>query len=219
MATRQRPVDRGTERALELVARTGRELRAARRGAGLGLVGVGRAVAMSASAISRIERGLVREVSLYDLARIAAVVGLELTARTFPAGEPIRDRGHVRLLDRLRQRVHASLIWRMEVPMPRLGDLRAWDATISGRRNVWVYGVEAETNPHDGQAIVRRIQLKFRDGGVDGVILLLPDTRQSRAFRREFGPLLEGDFPVAGSVALKRLAAGLDPGGNAVLVL
>jgi transcriptional regulator with XRE-family HTH domain len=219
MATRQRPVDRGTEHALDLIARTGRELRAARRSAGLGLAAVGRAVAMSASAISRLERGLVRDASLYDLARIAAVVGLELSVRAFPAGEPIRDRGHVRLLDRLRRFVHASLIWRIEVPMPNLGDPRAWDATITGPRNAWIYGVEAETNPHDGQALLRRINLKLRDGGVDGVILLLPDTRRSRAFRRAFGPLLERDFPVAGSVAMKRLAAGLDPGGNAVVVL
>ncbi len=101
--------------------------------------------------------------------------------------------------------------------MPNRGDQRAWDALVSG--DGWRYGVEAELNPIDGQALIRRLALKRRDGGVDGVLLLLPDTRQARLFRREFGELLRSDFAVAGSVALRRLAAGLDPGGGAAISL
>jgi hypothetical protein len=61
--------------------------------------------------------------------------------------------------------------------------------------------------------------LKRRDGGVEGVILVLPDTRITRDFRRAFADLLAADFPVVGRVAVERLSAGADPGGSAVVVL
>jgi hypothetical protein len=105
------------------------------------------------------------------------------------------------------------------VPLPRPGDQRAWDGTITPADQRWRYGVEAETHPSDGQAQMRRLALKRRDGQVDGVILLLPDTRTTRAFVREFGPLVARDFPQSGPNALRRLAAGEDPGGSAVVVL
>jgi len=54
---------------------------------------------------------------------------------------------------------------------------------------------------------------------VDGVILLLPDTRQARLFRREFASLLAIDFSIGSGPALGRLAAGLEPGGNAIVVI
>lgn len=46
---------------------------------------------MSAAQISRIERGLLAHVALEDLVRIAAVLGLDLLARLYPLGDPIRD--------------------------------------------------------------------------------------------------------------------------------
>ena len=54
---------------------------------------------------------------------------------------------------------------------------------------------------------------------VDGVILLLPDTRQARLLRREYRDQLQAEFGVPASVALRRLANGDDPGGNSVIVL
>lgn len=83
----------------------------------------------------------------------------------------------------------------------------------------WRYGIEAELNPIDGQALLRRLTLKQREGGVDGVILLLPDTRQTRLFRREFADLLATDFPIPAHLATSRLAAGQTPAGNTVIVL
>jgi hypothetical protein len=121
------------------------------------------------------------------------------------------------LLEKLRAGLHPRLRWRTEVPLPIPGDKRAWDGTISGPG--WFYGVEAETNPIDGQASLRRIQLKVRDAHADGVVLLLPDTRQSREFRRQFADLLAADFPVNGRRAVELLAAGVDPGGSAIVVL
>jgi hypothetical protein len=81
------------------------------------------------------------------------------------------------------------------------------------------YGIEAETSPRDSQALTRRVQLKMRDGGVDGVILLLPRTRQTREFIERGAGTLGPAFPVAGSRALELLGAGVDPGGSAIVTL
>ncbi len=83
----------------------------------------------------------------------------------------------------------------------------------------WRYGVEAETSPRDSQTLTRWLQLKQRDGGVAGVILVLGDTRQARRFLREAGELLGAAFPVPGLRALELLGAGVDPGGSAIVTL
>lgn len=141
------------------------ELRRARTDRGLSQAEVGRAVGLSGQQVSRIERGLVPDVSVAGICRLLAVVGLELSARAYPAGEPIRDRAHRALLGRFRQRLHRSLRWRTEVPLPIGGDLRAWDGHVSGAG--WHVGVEAETRPTDLQALERRLALKLRDGAVE----------------------------------------------------
>jgi hypothetical protein len=154
------------------------------------------------------------------IAKVFAVVGLDLTARAYPSeAGALRDAGQARVLRRFAARLHASLRFRTEVPLPRPGDQRAWDGTITAQDSSWRYGVEVEVHPVDGQAIARRLALKRRDGDIDGVILVLPDTRQSRAFLREFAPLLAGDFPVPGTRAAARLATGEDPGGSSIVVL
>lgn len=51
------------------------------------------------------------------------------------------------------------------------------------------------------------------------MILLLPETRQAREFRREFTSLLATDFPIGPGLALRRLGAGFDPGGNGIITL
>lgn len=145
------------------------------------------------------------------------MVGLDLVVRAYPGARSLRDTRHGRQLARLQGRLHQALNWSVEVPLPNPGDQRAWDAMVRG--DAWRYGVECELNPVDGQALLRRLHLKLRDGAVDGVILLLPDTRQSRIFRREFAPVLQVEFPVAAALALRRLAAGEPPGGNSLIVL
>jgi transcriptional regulator with XRE-family HTH domain len=217
VATRERAIDRGHERGRDLIRSLGKEIRLARRGLGLSLRSVTVEVGISVTELSRIERGLAPWVSVSVLAGVCAVVGLELSARTYPGGQPLRDGRHAALLERFRRTLHPSLRWRTEVPLPYRGDRRAWDGMISGP--AWRYGVEAERSPLDGQAVTRRLQLKRRDGGVDGAILLLPDTRTTRAFRRAFADLLAADFPVSGRVALERMSAGADPGGSAIVVL
>jgi hypothetical protein len=151
------------------------------------------------------------------LARMCAVVGLELSVKAFPGGDPIRDAAHLELLSDFRAVLHPSIAWATEVPLPGAGDSRAWDALM--RATDWRYGVEAETAPRDGQATMRRIALKQRDGEVDGVVLLLRDTAQTRTFLREIRPVVGSSFPVAGGRAVELLRVGVNPGGSTIIVL
>jgi transcriptional regulator with XRE-family HTH domain len=217
MGTRERPVDRGTERGRRLRIGVGGDVRAARLNRGLTLADVARAVGVSASTESRLERGILQHVDVMLLARTCAVVGLDLAMRTYPGGEPIRDAAQVALLRDFQRLVHPSVDWAAEVPLPNQGDQRAWDVLLRGRG--WVYGVEAETAPNDGQATIRRLTLKQRDGGVDGVLLVVRDTHASRAFVREIRDVVGSTFPVRRERALELLAIGDDPGGSAIITL
>lgn len=210
-------MDEGTERGRAIVARLAAELRSARVDRALSQDDVSRAVGISRSRESYIERGLADGVDLVLWSRLLAAVGLELSLQTFPTGRPIRDEAHAALLERLHARMHRTLRWRTEVPLPILGDLRAWDALIRG--DGWHLGVEAETRPHDLQALERRIALKQRDSGIDVAILLLKDSRYNRALVRAHGDTLAGRFPVPGRRALELLSAGVFPSGSAVILL
>lgn len=215
MVAKQRAVDRGTTRGREFVRLIGAEVRRARTQLSLSIEAVARAIGISPTELSRIERGLAPWVSVLVLSRLCAVVGLDLAVRTYPGGLPLRDARHNRLLARLHEQIHPTLGWALEVPLPNAGDQPAWDAMLHG--DGWRYGVECEMNPIDGQAALRRLTLKQRDGQVDGVILLLPDTRQARLFRREFAEQLAEQFPVRSIDALRALAAGKNPGGSAII--
>ncbi len=217
MGTKARQVDIGTARAIELIRRAGQENRQARQDRGLSLRAVARAVGLSESQVSRIERGLIAHVSVADLARLHAVVGLDLSLKSYPAGQPIRDIAQVELLDDFRKVLHRSIRWATEAPLPIPGDRRSWDALIGATS--WRYGVEAETAPRDAQALARRLQLKQRDGDVDGVLLVLRRTEQTRRFMHAVGGMLAGQFAVEGGRALELLQAGADPGGSAIIVL
>ena len=217
MSTKQRASDLGLVRGRTAMAELAREARTARRDRGLSLVDVGRAVGLSQPAMTRFELAATHDVGLVRAARILSVVGLELSARAYPGGQPLRDAGHARLLGHLRRRMHPKLGWGTEVPLPRHGDLRAWDALVRGP--TWLYGVEAETHPTDAQALIRRLELKKRDGDVTGVLLVLPATRHSRLFVAAAAEMLVPAFPVDGPRALELLVAGVDPGGSSIIVL
>ena len=216
MGSRSRPVDLGSERARTTVAACAREIREARIDRGLSIQEVASSVGLSRSQASRIERGISPRVSVWHLARLAAVVGLELSCRVYPGGQPTRDAAHLELARRFRAVLHPTIRWRSEVPIPIPGDLRAWDAVIRGPG--WAYGVEFETGPRDAQALMRRIDLKIRDSHVDGAILVLPPTRRTREFIGASGEALAAAFPIDSRRARRRLSAGLDPGGGALVI-
>jgi transcriptional regulator with XRE-family HTH domain len=220
VGTNEQPVNRGREHGRRTSEEVRRDIRDGRSDRGLSLRDLGRTVGLSASEIGRIERGLV-PLDIVRASTLLGAVGLELSVRTYPAGQPIRDRAHGALLGRLRSQLHPGLLWRSEVPMPNAGDGRAWDAVIragSRIRPAWAVAVEAETRPRDVQALQRRIALKARDSGISAVLLLLADTQHNRQLLRDH-PNLRDNFPVPGRRALELLAAGVFPGGGAVLRL
>lgn len=191
--------------------------------AGLTLARVGQATAMSASQISRLERGGLPSASVDQLARVGAVVGLDVRARAYPGPDPLRDAGQVAVLDRLRVRLHADLSLPREVPLAIPGDLRAWDAMIRGLRGEPTLPsklpVEAETRIADHQAQTRRIWLKARDAGEPYVLLVVADTQRNRASVRAAGDAIRESFPIPAREALSALAAGVHPGGSALVFL
>ena len=217
MGSRERAIDIGAARAREVLARLPAEARSARLSSGLGQADVAAALGISVAQHSRIERGLSPDLSIAAAVRMFAVLGMELSIRAFPTGDPIRDAAHAALLERLHAKCHRTIVWRTEVPLPISGDLRAWDATAVCP--AFRAGIEAETRIHDVQALDRRLALKERDGGMDRLILLVLDSRANRFALRTGGAQLLVRFPVPGARALELLAAGVDPGGNALILL
>jgi hypothetical protein len=135
--------------------------------------------------------------------------------QAYLAGDAVRDAGQQRLLGRLRLNVHASVAMPLEVALPLAGDRRAWDSMLVAP--TWRRPVEAETVIDDVQATERRLRLKIRDGGVDGVVLLIANTRRNRsAIAAAPGAFLEFDRDARRVLA--DLRAGRDP-GTALLFL
>lgn len=215
MPARPRSQQLAAERAASIRIETGRNLRAARLDADVSLEAMAHKAGMSGSQASRIERALAPGLTFEQAARLGAAVGLDLSARLYPAGDPIRDVAHVALVERLRACLHPGLAIATEVPLPISGDRRAWDAVI--RAADWRLPVEAETRPRDVQALDRRIGLKLRDSGFDQVLLLLLDSPANRRLLRSGA--IPARFTVDGRIALARLAAGRHPGGSAVVLL
>ena len=149
-----------------------------------------------------------------------AVVGLDLAIRTYPAGDPIRDRAQLALLERLRVRLHPGLRWRTEVPLPIDGDLRAWDAEIRGRDpRPWRARVEAETRISDGQALERKLALKLRDDPEGHLILLVADTRTNRRALAALAPGLLAMLPLHTRDILAKLSRGEEPTGSGIVIM
>lgn len=132
MSDRERAADRGSRLARHDLVTIGADLRTSRLMAGKTLRDVGRAAGMSYSQVGRVERAVLPSVTLRQLARIGAVVGLDVRVRTYPGPTPLRDAAQIALMDRLRVRLAATQTMRTEVPIPIEGDLRAWDAVIAG---------------------------------------------------------------------------------------
>jgi transcriptional regulator with XRE-family HTH domain len=217
MGSRERATDIGSARGREATDLILRELRSGRLDRNLSGEAIGRAAGISGAHYSRIERGLVKGLTIEQASTLLAAIGLDLAVRVYPAGEPIRDSAHAALLGRLRALLPRTLRALTEVPLPGLGDRRAWDLVVAG--HAWRHAFEAETRPRDLQALERRVSLKSRDGGVDAVSLLLLDSRHNREFLRVHRQSLESRFPVPARRAIELLRAGADPGAGSVILL
>ena len=216
MATRESLTARGARRSRLLRQRTSDELGATRRALGISLREAARKVDTSVDRLARAERGDVGTMTIDLAARYAAVLGLALSVSLDPDGDPIRDRGHLALLARFRQRLPAAVAWRTEVPVPISGDQRSGDAVVS--RDGTDCLVEAETHLGDFQALERRIGAKARDLGADRIVLLLADTRHNRAMLNTVSAIRER-FPIEARTWFRAIGRGEDPGGDALVIL
>jgi hypothetical protein len=220
--TRETAFRRGTEHGRALVRRLCDEAETSRVERGTSFATLGRAIGLGGGQVARICRGQSPGVSVVRLAQLLSLLGLELSARAFPVGPPIRDAAQVRLLDRLRKRLAPDLVWRSEVAvleLPTAGtiDRRAWDGAIDGP--TWTARVDAETHLGDAQAVLRRVALKQRDSGVSCVILLLSESRHHRRVLDEIREQIRATFPVPARRALVALRDGRSPGANAIILL
>ncbi len=224
VAPRRREVEAGLARGRRLLSDLCRQLDDAIRGAGLTYSAVGRAVGLSGDQVGRVCRGEARRAGIVQLSELFAVVGLELSARAFPSGDTIRDRPQLALLERFRTRLGVPLPLRYEVAVidrtmlsAARVDLRAWDAVITlGGKAV---ALEAESRVGDVQALLRRLELKRRDGAVDRLLLLLNNTAHHRALLAEHGPTFRAQFPGSARAVMRALRSGLVPSEDAILIL
>jgi transcriptional regulator with XRE-family HTH domain len=188
--------------------------------AGLSLRDAAAASGASRSQLWRFERGDTDRVAISELGAWFSVLGMDVVMRAYPAGDPIRDRAQLALLERLRARLHPTLRWRTEVPLPIDGDLRAWDAEIRATPpDRWRVRVEAETRIADAQALERRLALKRRDDPDGHVILLVADTRANRAVLAGLRDGLRATLPLGQRAIMAALAAGHEPGGSGIVVM
>ena len=114
-------------------------------------------------------------------------------------------------------RLHPSLGWRTEVPLHGATSLSAWDAVV--RSETDRTAIDAETRIRDGQALTRRLELKFeRDRTVARLVVLVADTRNNR---RAFELIREGmreAFPLD-SRDPAAFARGESPAAGGIVVL
>ena len=188
----------------------------ARMSIGMSARTLGNLLGISHTEVLRIERATTPHVSINMLARMAAVLGHDISLAIHPAAAPVRDKGHLALLARFAGRLAPSISWRTEVPIPLPGDPRSADGLAAGNSVEAV--VEAETRLDDVQAVVRRLRAKQRDLGTTRAVLLLADTRHNRDVVREI-PALRDEFPIAPRTCLLALARDEDPGGDCLLLM
>ena len=216
MATRERHRDRGLRLARRIIWDLGRELRQARLAAGLSQAAVARAAQLPRSTLSRMERGLAPGLTISHGSIVAAVLGLDMSVKLYPADRPVRDIGQLRLLARFKGVVSTAWRWRYEVGLGLDGDLRGWDAVLIGPIRI---AIEAETHIYDVQALLRRIELKLRDSNVDRVVLVIADTRHNRAALAAAADVFTTAFPCPRRRLLAALRAGTDPGASGYVLV
>lgn len=195
----------------------GDQLRAARHLLGLTQKQVANAIGISQSDVSRRERGRAPRLTGQALARHAAAVGLKPSIKLWPVGGGVRDEAQARYVARFVARVGAAWKVRLEAPIPNPGDLRAVDILlIAGSIRI---AVEVITRLADLQAQLRAAQLKARDIGTTRLVIVVAGTHANREALRAVRPTLVSSFELDARRVLTELAAGRDPGRDAIISL
>jgi transcriptional regulator with XRE-family HTH domain len=218
MPTRDNPAARARRRTRHAIDELVADLRATRQSLGLSQEHVARAAGVSRLSLGRLERAELQRVPPDELAAVAAVLGLDLRIAAYPAGDPVRDHVQLRLLEALHARLHPSIAWRTEVPLPGAGDRRAWDA-VAIAEQAWT-GVEGISRVGAADATLRRVNLKLGDDArVQRGVLLVSDTARNRDVLRLALPSVRADFPLQTREVLAALEAGKSPRLNGVVLL
>ncbi|MBF8291156.1 MAG: Helix-turn-helix protein [Chloroflexi bacterium] len=172
---------RGTRRGERAYRELAEEFRHGRLAAGWSQDRVAALIGVSRSHYIEIEAARATNLSIVQAARIAAVLGLDLSVRAYPGSGPLRDAAHTARLESVLRRAMPPLRVQREVPLPSTSERseqRAWDAVVlgHGRRTA----IELEMRITDAQAVERRLQLKRRDDPPDRFILLVAETKSNR---------------------------------------
>ncbi len=221
MTGRVRRVTEAQRTAARHLRDAGEEIRRARLAAGMTQAQVAARVGWARQRVARVETGKIGGVPLPDLEGLAAVVGLRLQVRVFPAGSAMRDVAQLAVTRRLRDRISPAWRLALEVPLRRSGDLRAFDLVLHEPRTRVTVCVEVITRLTDAQAQLRAVHLKWRDGGPPGArfIVVLPDTSANRRALATVRELLRDELPLDGRSVLAALHEGRDPGANGVALV
>ncbi|MEA2025554.1 MAG: hypothetical protein U9O18_02575 [Chloroflexota bacterium] len=177
---------------------------------------VAQVAGLSQSRISRTERADRLPARIDELAAHCAVLGLRLSLKAYPDGSPVRDAAQLRLIERFREPLDPQFLWRTEVLIGGEGDLRAWDIQLGGPGSI---GIDAETRLHDIQALQRRFETKWRDSGVDRLVLLVASSRHNRRVLAEHRDALLSTFPADTPEIMAALRRGRLPGSNGIVIL
>ena len=195
----------------------GNELRTGRHIRNLTQKQVGEAIGVSASEICRRELGRAPRVNGEKLAVHAAAVGLRLSVKLWPVGGGLRDAGQARVIAAFVARIGRLWSVTLEAVVPQPGDLRAVDVLlVSGSVRI---AVEAITRLADVQAQVRAARLKARDIGATRLILVLSGTHANRRALADARATLVEAFDLDTRRVMAELAAGHDPGRDAIVVI
>lgn len=211
------------ERAQWLARRIGLEIATARRARGWSQRELANRAGVSQSAVSRVERGWV-DASVELLTRLCVAVGLDLSARAFPAdGVVIRDQRQMAYVGLIASRAHAAYHPALEVRVGRDStDHRAIDLVLASAVEVWA--TEVERDLADFQMQLRADQLKCellaeREARPVRFVLALPATRRLREIVRAHEPAVRAALPASSRQIWACLRSGRPLGSNGLLWL
>ena len=207
-------------RADDLRRAIGRELATIREDAGLSRAAVARAAGVRPSTVGRMETGLI-EADLATMARVASVLGSEVSIRFFPAGAPIRDRFQAPMLEALLALTHPA--WERSIEVPVVGSVRGVvDCVLGHPVEPLVVAVEVQSELRRAEATLRRSADKAEAlprspaghalalvRGVPQVdvsrLLVLRSTAANRAVVRDLARTFTAAFPARAGDALAAL--------------